>query len=152
MKLTTTQHGNEVTTEYNKEDLATVATELAAVIRQLAATQTPPGAGAQLTGAVRQRRQGQCYVVPQFNQQSSTAAVVEEDESSPVTAVKGATKRSGKKSCCGGRSSHLKQQPKLQDEAPGKVAGVCPLLPPTTNTGMARQAQAAVCLEGGKLV
>jgi hypothetical protein len=43
-------------------------------------------------------------------------ADVEGDESSPVTAVKGAAKRSGNKSGGGGLTSSKKQQQRPQDE------------------------------------
>ena len=87
MELTTTQHGNEVTTEYNQEDLAVMTNaksleELAAAIRHLAATQAP------LTDVappeVRQHCQGQCAVVPKFNQQSSTVVAVEGRGTNPL--------------------------------------------------------------------
>jgi hypothetical protein len=72
-----------------------------------------------------------------------------------VAAVKGAAKRSGKKGGLG-RSSSLKPQWRQQDVAAEKAAGVRPLLRPLPirdpDPGMARQAQAAVCLEGEKLV
>ncbi len=76
---------SEVTTEYNEEDLAAMTN-----VKSLRSWQRPlgnwlpllplPVAGAPLMGAappaVRQRRQGQCAVVPKFNQQSSTVADV----------------------------------------------------------------------------
>jgi hypothetical protein len=127
VELTTTQHGNEVTTEYNQEDLAVMTNaksleELAAAIRQLAATPATACGGCAANGCGAASSPPAppgpmcCCTKVQPAVLYCGGCGGEGDESSPVAAVKAPLKREAAKRAAAARPLKL---PEATSEAAG---------------------------------